>query len=103
VRDGRRTYLDEDADLIRSLVAPDVTVPEESCGLFIFYAVLMRAKGTDVSAADVHDAWAAWKQTTAPDSPHLVPFDELAAEVQAEDEPYADAIRAAAKVRAGGD
>lgn len=92
--------MDEDADLIRSLVSPDVTVPEESGGLFVLYAVLMRAKGQDVSAADVHDAWAAWKQTAARDNPHLVPFDELAAETKAEDEPFADAIRAAAKVRA---
>jgi hypothetical protein len=90
-------YLADDARLIRSQVhAP---TPGDTDALFLIYAVLMRAKGADVTAADVHDAWVAWMQQRDPDHPALVPFDALDPATQREDEPYAQAIRAAAIVR----
>jgi hypothetical protein len=71
------TYLDADANLIRSLLPLDVAVSDDSHDLFILYAVLMRVKGTAVSLSDVHDAWAAWKQQRAYSHQALVPFAEL--------------------------
>jgi hypothetical protein len=88
------SYLALDARLIRSLVR--VPIPDDTDALFLTYAVLLRAKGSDVTAADVHDAWVAWMQQHDPTHPALVPFDLLDAATQAQDEPYVEAIRAAA-------
>jgi hypothetical protein len=96
----RHSYLDDDADLIRSLL-PSLTVPPAvSDELFRLYAVLMRAKGERVTAADVHDAWAAWMVATRDDHPAIRPFDNLDEDTQLEDEPYVEAIRQAARRRA---
>jgi hypothetical protein len=57
---------------------------------------LVLAKGEDATAADVHDAWAAWKADREPDNPHIRPFAELDEATQAADEPFAAAIRQAA-------
>jgi hypothetical protein len=96
-----RSYLDEDAKLIRSLLSDDATPPPDSDALFRLYAVLMRAKGEQVTAADVHDAWAAWMLTSRDDHAAILPFDDLDERTRAEDEPYVDAIRRAARRRAG--
>jgi hypothetical protein len=85
------TYLTKDAQLIRSMVS-GTTPPDDSETLFLIYAVLMRAKGVDVTAADVHDAWVAWMQVKNPDHPVLAPFDELQSATQRQDEPYVRAI-----------
>ncbi|WP_240805812.1 hypothetical protein [Streptomyces sp. BPSDS2] len=62
------------------------------------YAVLLKAKGEQVTDEDVHDAWSAWMQSV--DSTHeaLIPFGDLDPETRAFDAPYADAIRAAARL-----
>jgi len=60
--------------------------------LFLVYALLARVKGAHTSLADVHDAWSVWMSTIDPSHPSLVPFAELSAETQAEDEPYLRAI-----------
>ena len=96
-RYARRTYLDEDADLIRSLLSPEATPPEGSHRLFILYAVLMRAKGVNTTLSDVHDAWAAWKQGNDPLHFCLIPFADLDDETQSLDVPYLQAIHAAAR------
>lgn len=94
------TYLDEDANLIRSLLPTGMTVPDDAHDLFILYAVLMRAKGERVSRSDVHDAWCAWKQQRTRSHRAFVPFVELDEATQNADLPYVHAIRAAARVRA---
>ncbi|WP_149180930.1 hypothetical protein [Streptomyces sp. TRM49041] len=91
------TYLDPLANLIRSCLPPDAEPPADSDDLFRMYAVLLKAKGEQVTDEDVHDAWSAWMQSV--DSTHeaLVPFQELDPKTRAFDAPYARAIRAAAK------
>lgn len=93
-------YLAEDAALIRSLLPPSANPPQGDEALFLGYAVLMRAKGLECTAADVHDAWSAWQLAHDPQHKALVPFAELSPAVQNEDLPYVDAIHAAARVRA---
>lgn len=93
-------YLAEDAALIRSLLPASANPPQDDDTLFLGYAVLMRAKGLECTAADVHDAWSAWQIARDPHHKALVPFSELSPAVQNEDLPYVDAIHAAARVRA---
>jgi hypothetical protein len=64
-------------------------------GLVSLYALLLLTRGRDTTLANVHDAWALWRLTTRPGHPSLVPFDELALEVQELDRPYLHAILAA--------
>jgi hypothetical protein len=59
------------------------------------YALLALAKGAEVSAEDVHNAWVAWMQEQDPDHRSLKPFQELDPDTQAADEPFVIAIRAA--------
>ncbi|MFH9969601.1 hypothetical protein ACH4PR_51720 [Streptomyces mirabilis] len=91
------TYLDPLAALIRSCLPPDAKPPADSDDLFRIYAVLLKAKGEQVTDEDVHDAWSAWMQSV--DSTHeaLIPFGDLDPETRAFDAPYAEAIRAAAR------
>ncbi|MEV1077289.1 hypothetical protein AB0I98_03395 [Streptomyces sp. NPDC050211] len=93
-------YLRADAGLIRELLPPEARPPSDSDGLFLLYAVLMRAKGEQVTAADVHDAWAAWMESRDESHAALVPFEELSPATQDEDLPYVRAIQAAARTRA---
>ncbi|MCC9308500.1 hypothetical protein LN042_15625 [Kitasatospora sp. RB6PN24] len=94
------SYLSDDADLIRSHLSELARPPEDADALFLGYAVLLRAKGEQVTEVDVHDAWAAWMETRNPRHPALVPFEALDAPTQSHDVPYAEAIRAAARDRA---
>ena len=96
------SYLNEDAGLIRAELPEDAKPPANSEGLFVIYAVLMRAKGEAVTAADVHDAWAAWAISTQGTHKSLVPYESLDPAVQQEDLPYVEAIRRAARRRAAG-
>jgi len=79
-------YLDRLAGEI-GLLAPGCPVP-----LLRIYAVLALAKGSEVTLADVHNAWVAWRAETMPDHPALVPLGDLSPEKQALDVPYRDAI-----------
>ena len=90
------TYLDETADAIRAHLPDDVAVPQGTRPLFLAYAILLRSKGTAVTAADVHDAWVAWMLLRDEAHPALRPYDELADDVRALDEPFLAAILAAA-------
>lgn len=93
------TYLDRAAEEIRRRV-PEKLLPDGDTGLlFRLYAVLLLAKGPDVTTADVHNAWSAWMQTMQPDHQSIRPFEELDPKTQASDEPYAEAIRAASRAR----
>jgi hypothetical protein len=89
-------YLDEIAAAIRTRI-PDGRMPSaDTDDLLQIYAVLARAKGTDVSCSDVHDAWSAWMSNRDPNHESLIPFDDLPDHVKSEDAVFADAIRAAA-------
>jgi hypothetical protein len=91
------TYLDQLAAEIQRRISPD-HLPQENTGtLFRLYALLALAKGTAVTAADVHNAWAAWMQERDPAHPSIKPFEQLDAKTQASDEPFAQAIRAVAE------
>lgn len=90
------TYLDELGNRIRSLVEAADLPKGDTHALFRAYAVLMLAKGGNVSAADVHNAWVAWMSDREPNHASLVPFEELEAEVAAADWPFVEAIRAVA-------
>ncbi len=87
------TYLHNLADAIRSQV-PEHLVPPDSDSLFVIYAVLARAKPDGVTAQDVHDAWVAWMAGRGESHASMVPFEELPADVKAEDTPFVDAINA---------
>lgn len=58
------TYLDRLARLIRSQLPAEAQPPAGSGPLFRLYAVLLLAKGEHVTDEDVHNALAAWMQTT---------------------------------------
>jgi hypothetical protein len=95
------SYLDADAELIRSYVPIGTGVPEDSHDLFVLYAVLMRAKGEGTQASDVHDAWSAWMSRSEPDHESIRPYDQLARSIRNDDAPFLTAIHSAARARAG--
>lgn len=92
-------YVDELAEAIRRLVAPDLVPKGDTAALFRTYAVLVMAKGEAVGIEDVHDAWAAWMSEQDPAHASLKPLHELSPDVQHADEPYWDAIQAVARSR----
>ncbi|MFB4421951.1 hypothetical protein C5F59_012765 [Streptomyces sp. QL37] len=91
------TYLDPLADLIRACLPPDAAPPADAAALFRIYAVLLEAKGEQVTDEDVHNAWSAWMQSVDDSHAALVPFGDLSPETRAFDSPYAEAIREAAR------
>jgi len=95
------TYLDEIAADIRNDVPLDALPDEDTTTLFLSYAVLLLAKGEDVTREDVHNAWVAWMESNGQEHESMVPFNELPTETQAEDSPYVRAIRSVAQSRRG--
>jgi hypothetical protein len=93
------SYVDEVAEAIRRRVPPDLLPEGDTDALFRTYAVLALAKGDGVELEDVHDAWAAWMTDQNPEHASLKPLRELSPEVQRSDQPYLDAVRAAARDR----
>jgi hypothetical protein len=89
-------YIDEIAADIAGRVPAHLLPDEDTKPLFRLYALLALAKGDRVSAADVHDAWAVWMTERNSDHRSLKPFSELDAETRRSDEPFVEAIRAAA-------
>lgn len=87
------SYLDELAHRIRGELPAGFDAPQDADDLFLLYAVLARAKGTATTARDVHDAWSVWATLHDPNHDAIRPFEELPKAVQAEDEPFAEAIR----------
>jgi len=65
--------------------------------LFLLYALLARTKGLETTAADVHDAWAAWKAIAGEQHEAIVPFESLSREVQDQDLPFLHAIHQVAR------
>lgn len=86
-------YLTELGEAIRREVDPHVLPAGDTASLFRFYAVLALAKGTAVTAEDVHNAWAAWMSDRDPNHEAIKPYASLQEGVKQEDQPYAEAIR----------
>mgnify|MGYP000914702813 FL=1 len=99
----QETYIDEIALRIAAEVMPanDALTPT-GMRLFRIYATLCRAKGEATTSEDVHDAWSAWQVELFPEHRSIVPFDQLAPDVQALDDKYRDAIHVVARYYAGG-
>ena len=93
------TYLDEIADEIRRAARQDALPDEDTTDLFRLYAVVLLAKGEDVTSEDIHNAWVAWKLERGAEHESMVPFGDLDAATQAEDSPFVSAIRAVARSR----
>lgn len=91
------TYLEELAGEIRHAVPGDAIPDEETADLFRLYAVLLLAKGEGVTREDVHNAWVAWMLSNGERHESLVPFAHLDPATQAEDSPFALAIRMVAR------
>lgn len=60
--------------------------------LLSMYAVLALTLGPQTTLDDVHIAWSGWKNLTDPQHRSLIPFDQLAMEVQELDRKYLEAI-----------
>lgn len=90
-------YLEKIADTIKSFI-PEERLPEDNYDeLLVLYAVLLRAKGKNVTQSDIHDAWSAWMNKQDQDHNAIVPYEDLEKNVQAEDNMYAVAVRKAAE------
>jgi hypothetical protein len=70
-------------------------MPDEAAGLVDLYLLLAMCKGVDVTARDVHHAWAIWRSRAVPAHAAIVLFDDLPPEKQRLDDPYVEAIRRA--------
>lgn len=92
---SKENYLTTLADEIRVRVGESNVPPGDADSLFRTYAVLALAKGAEVSAEDVHNAWVAWVSATEPGHEAAVPFDQLDSATREQDEPFLTAIREA--------
>lgn len=92
-----RSYLRDIAEAIRAEVPPSLIPDEPTDSLFAVYAVLALAKGTDVTAEDVHNAWTAWMLARGEEHESMVPYDELPVSTRREDDPYVLAVRRVAE------
>lgn len=81
----------------------DEKIPGNDPALLRLYALLALAQGVNATLENVHDAWAVWRTVTRPDHPSLIPFGELAADVQELDRQYMDAIREVGAAITAGD
>ena len=89
-------YLDDIAARIRVHI-PDDRMPDGGADeLLRLYAVLLRAKGADVTDSDIHDAWSAWMANREKQHESLIEFGKLASGVQEEDRVFTKAVRRAA-------
>lgn len=87
------TYTDTLAAGIMAHTEGEADPDSEWFPLFRIYAVLCLAKGEEVNAEDVHDAWSAWASQYRPGHKSNIPFGDLDEEVKRLDEPYVEAIR----------
>jgi len=84
------TYVEQVIDALAA------RLPDCEADLIRLYALLALSKGGATTLEDVHHAWSLWCATDRPGHRSIVPFEQLAAEVQELDRPYAEAIRAVA-------
>lgn len=90
------SYLDELAVQIERKVPAEMLPDHDTKLLFRLYALLLLAKGTAVTAPDVHNAWAIWMQESNPGHHAIRPYGELDPSAQASDEPFVTAIKSVA-------
>lgn len=90
-------YIEKLARSIHREVHGDRPLEPDEDVLYLIYAVLALSLGTRVTKRDVHDAWAAWMSSRDGTHKSLKPFEELEPAVQAEDEPYVQAIKRIAR------
>jgi len=90
------SYIVDIAAEIQAAVPPESLPAGDIDDLFLVYAVLALAKGADVEARDIHNAWAAWMSTRDPHHESIVPYDDLSPDVRREDDPYLAAVRSVA-------
>ena len=90
-------YLDDIATAIRKHI-PEGRMPgQDAERLLLQYAVLLRAKGAEITNSDIHDAWSAWMAEYDQHHAALIPYDKLARDVQDEDRVFSTAVRRAAE------
>lgn len=90
-------YLDDIGSQIRAHI-PEHCMPEgDADDLLRVYAVLLRAKGSDVTLSDIHDAWSTWMAKRDREHESLVPHENLTADVREQDRVFATAVRRAAE------
>lgn len=94
---GDVDYVSRVAEQIGSELRQEALPDEPVEDLLRIYAVLALALGEDVLAADVHDAWVAWKAGHDQSHVALLPFDSLDSETAREDLPFLTAIRSVAR------
>jgi hypothetical protein len=87
-------YIDRIAKEIRSAVPDGSDLPAGDLdALFRLYALLLLVKRSDVSAEDVHNAWAVWMSSNDPSHESIKPFYELDHGTRHEDDLYVSAIK----------
>lgn len=90
-------YLDDLAAQIRAHIPEDRMPEGDADDLLRAYAVLLRAKGAQVTLSDIHDAWSVWIANRDPEHASLVSYENLPEEVQEQDRVFATAVRRAAE------
>lgn len=90
-------YLDELAQQIKGQLDDEELPQGETNNLFRMYAVLVLAKGTEVTREDVHNAWVTWMLSKDQQHESMVPFAALPNDVKNEDSPFVRAIREVAR------
>jgi hypothetical protein len=91
------TYIDDLAGRVEDAIPAELRPREDAQRLYRLYALLVLIKGPDVTAEDVHDAWAVWMTERHSDHRSLVPFAELDQRIQESDQPFVDSIRQVAR------
>ena len=92
-------YLTLIAQRIREALPAGVKVPDDSDSLFLLYALLATATGTNTTLCDIHNAWAIWQVSKNPSHRALVPFEKLTVGKREEDKPFLEAtLRVAGEI-----
>jgi hypothetical protein len=72
-------------------------MPDENAEeLLRSYAVLLRAKGSNITESDIHDAWSAWMAARDRSHESLVTYEDLSPDVRDADSVFVSAVRKAA-------
>jgi hypothetical protein len=79
-------YIDEARIRLR------IELPGIDDDLLDLYVLLILTRGQNTTLEDIHDAWSVWRSRTQPDHRSVVPFKELAPDVQELDRKYAKAV-----------